>query len=269
MTGESPRCKICETETVFHGSSMVMGKFEARYFACPGCGFVFVADPYWLADAYRNPIADVDLGSVWRAYRYSKAVKSLINLCGFDRGGKFLDYGGGFGLFVRQMRDLGYDFRYHDAYCENIFARGFDGVLDGGERYEATTAFEVFEHLQDPLTTVERMASVSSTIVFSTYVIPTPAPKIGDWWYYLPVTGQHIAFYSHRSLEIIGERFQLRSYSHGKEIHMLSSKSIPEPFFRLVASPRLAKWLDLFMPRATLLYRDFDSGMEKAAGRSL
>ncbi|HTY57328.1 MAG TPA: class I SAM-dependent methyltransferase [Bacteroidota bacterium] len=241
-----------------------MGKHEARYFACPRCGFVSVEDPYWLAEAYSSPIADVDLGSVWRAYRYSRSVKALINLCGFDRGGKFLDYGGGFGIFVRQMRDLGYDFRYYDSYCENLFARGFDADIEGTERFEMLTTFEVFEHLQDPLGTLERLASLTSTIVFSTAVIPSPAPKIGDWWYYLPVTGQHVSFYSHRSLEIIAERFNMRSYSHGKEIHMLSSKAIPEPLFRLVSSPRLAKWLDLFMPGQTLLYRDFDSGIDRA-----
>jgi ribosomal protein S27AE len=263
------KCRICSSDTSLLGSSLVMGKHDARYYACGNCGFVAVADPYWLAEAYQSPIARVDLGSVWRAYRYSKAVKALINFGGFHRDGMFLDYGGGYGLFVRQMRDLGYDFRYHDSYCENLFAQGFEADLDSAERFEMLTAFEVFEHLQDPMATIERLAAFSSTIVFSTSIIPTPPPKIGEWWYYLPVTGQHISFYSHKSLEIIAKRLGMRSYSQGKEIHMLSARAVPKLLYAIVSNPRLAKWLDLFWGRPTLLYKDFDQGLDRAHDQRL
>jgi hypothetical protein len=258
----SAKCRICSADTSHHGTSLVLGKYEARYLVCPECGFVSVADPHWLAEAYQSAIAEEDLGSLWRAVRYSKAVKSLINLGGFDRGGRFLDFGGGFGLFVRQMRDLGYDFRYHDAHCENLFARGFDANLERDAPFEIITAFEVFEHLVDPLATIERLASMTLSIVFSTAVISTPPPKLGDWWYYLPSTGQHISFYSHRSLAIIGKRLGLRSYSRGKEIHMLSSKNIPEPLFNMVSNPRLAKWIDLITPRPSLLEKDVERALK-------
>ena len=259
----SAPCSICSTATATHGTALALGKYEARYLVCPKCGFVFVQDPHWLQEAYRSAIAEEDLGSLWRAVRYSKAVKSLITFGGFDREGRFLDFGGGFGLFVRQMRDLGYDFRHHDAYCENLFARGFTADPEKDGPFELITAFEVFEHLADPLTTIERLASLAPTIVFSTAIVPTPPPAIGDWWYYLPSSGQHIAFYSHRSLELIGKRLGLRSYSRGREIHMLSSKSLPEPLFKVIANPRLAKWTDLFISRPSLLEQDFHRGLDR------
>jgi len=58
-----------------------------------------------------------------------------------------LDYGGGHGVFVRIMRDFGFDFRWSDCYATNIYARGFEG--DVHLRHELVTAFEVFEHLVD------------------------------------------------------------------------------------------------------------------------
>ena len=239
----------------------MMGKHEARYYRCPDCGFVAVADPVWLSEAYKNPIAQIDIGSLWRACRYSAVVKSLINFGGFRRGGRFLDYGAGFGLFVRRMRDLGYDFRGYDAHTDNIFAVGFEGNVNGGERFELLTALEVFEHLQDPLSLIEQMAQISSTIIFSTELIAEPAPAVGEWWYYAPVTGQHISFYSRRSLQGIARRLGLNFYTCGKEIHMLSSKVIPQALFALLSTPALAKWLDLFWPRPTLLFQDFNQGM--------
>jgi len=34
--------------------------------------------------------------------------------------GIFLDYAAGYGLFVRLMRDAGYNFRWSDLYCQNL-----------------------------------------------------------------------------------------------------------------------------------------------------
>jgi hypothetical protein len=260
----SSNCAICSASTELLGAVTVLGKHEARYVVCPACGFVAVENPHWLEEAYLTPIADIDIGSVARAYSYSKVVKAVIELGGFDRTATFLDYGAGFGLLVRHMRDLGYDFRSFDQHCDSVFARGFECDIEKTERFELVTAFEVFEHLANPTATIERLADLSSTIVFSTELVSRPAPAVDKWWYYLPSTGQHISFFSQRSLEIIARRLNMRFFSAGTELHMLSSRRIPASLFRLLVRPRIAGLVDLVRRRPTLLFRDHERVMREA-----
>src|SRR6187551_714050 len=138
------KCKICASATSDLFSAKVLGKYDVKYFKCNNCGFVQTQEPYWLQEAYSSAITVQDIGLVSRNYLYAQICRSIIKLF-FSRKTKFLDYGGGYGMFVRLMRDKGFDFYRYDTYCKNMFAEGFDdkGELD----YELITAFEVFEHL--------------------------------------------------------------------------------------------------------------------------
>ena len=69
----------------------------------------------------------------------------------FDPKAKFLDYGGGYGMLVRLMRNYGFDFYYFDKYCQNLFANGFDLKDSACSRFELLTAFELFEHFSEPV----------------------------------------------------------------------------------------------------------------------
>ena len=66
----------------------------------------------------------------------------------------FLDFGGGYGVFTRWMRDEGYDFFHYDQHCPNLFAPGHEADISGSVRYELATAFEVFEHIVELAKTV-------------------------------------------------------------------------------------------------------------------
>ena len=90
---------------------------------------------------------------------------------------------GGYGLFVRIMRDKGFNFLWNDLYTENIFARGFDFHSTQNKTIELITAFEAFEHFQNPLQELESMYVISRNIFFSTLLIPTDIPD-KNWWYY-------------------------------------------------------------------------------------
>ena len=151
----------------------MLGRYDADYVRCDHCGFVQTVDPVWLAEAYDEAVVSTDIGSVFRCDELSKIAKTLLHAF-FDPRARCLDYGGGYGLFVRRMRDLGYDFRWYDKYCRNLFAVGFDTDLATGERFELLTAFEVFEHLPDPWTEIRRMAELSDNIFFTTELVPTP-----------------------------------------------------------------------------------------------
>jgi hypothetical protein len=120
-------------------------------------------EPHWLSESYASAINEIDLGPVSRALVGSKVVEGVI-LSMFDKEAKFIDYGAGYGLLVRIMRDRGFDFYWYDKYCNNIFAKHFIANRERG--FELLTAFEVFEHLVDPLSEIKAMLAYSNNLLF-------------------------------------------------------------------------------------------------------
>lgn len=231
-------CRICESSTVPFGNATVMKKYEVSYFACPQCGFVQTESPYWLEEAYADAIASIDIGSLDRALRMGAKTKALTVTL-FDPWKPCLDFGAGFGLLVRRLRDLGLDFRYYDRHCENLFAQGFEADPAAGDRFELVTAFEVAEHLVDPVRDMGRILDCTGNLFFSTDLLPAHRPRPGEWWYYVPDTGQHISFYSRRSLDVLGERLGRRVHSSGN-LHLFTHRRIPPWLYSLVVSDRFA-----------------------------
>ncbi len=217
----------------------LLGKYDVEYFRCTRCGLVQTEKPYWLDEAYSSAITAQDLGQVQRALERYKFTRSLI-LTRFDCNAKFIDYGGGYGLFVRMMRDEGFDFYRYDPYCENLFAKGYDAEPEGRNQYELLTAFEVFEHLVDPIDEIAKMLSHSRNLLFSTLLMPPSYPKPGDWWYYAYETGQHVTFYTPQSLREIGRKFRLRLCTNGIDLHLLSEKEVSPAVFKALLRPKIA-----------------------------
>ena len=55
-------------------------------------------------------------------------------------------------MFVRIMRDKGFNFYRQDIHCQNLFAKHFDiSNIKITEKFDLLTAIEVFEHLEDPM----------------------------------------------------------------------------------------------------------------------
>ena len=77
--------------------------------------------------------------------------------------------------------------------------------------YKAITAFEVFEHLDNPEEKLKDMLTYTDNIVFSTELIPDQTPD-KDWWYYAFSHGQHIAFYHKNSLLHLAQKNGLHHY---------------------------------------------------------
>lgn len=204
---EQVNCKICGNKASFSFSQKVLKKYEAKYFKCLSCDFLFVGEAYWLEEAYKNPINISDTGIMMRNIYFTKIVASLIFFF-FDKRAKFIDYAGGYGIFTRLMRDIGFDFYWHDDYTTNLLARGFE---KSESSYELLTAFEVFEHFVNPIEEFEKMIMLSDSIIFSTVTLPNEIPS-NDWWYYGFDHGQHISFYSEKTLRTIAEKFGMNFY---------------------------------------------------------
>lgn len=257
-------CRICGRTTVGFGSARVLQKYDVGYFRCPACGFVQVEEPYWLAEAYAAPIAAADVGLVSRNVQCAKTTQRVIKV-GFAAQGRFLDYGGGYGLLVRLMRDAGYDFYRYDRWCPNLFAPGLDWDPATPARFELVTAYEVVEHLAEPVPELERMLQLSRNLLFSTLLLPPGNPGPGQWWYYAPEFGQHVSLYTRRALETLAERFQLRLLTDGRGLHLLTESTLGKIPFRLATGTRTGRWLDRWRRRKSLLADDF----QRLTGRVL
>jgi hypothetical protein len=220
-------CNVCRQNIHEFQNAIILHKYNIVYYKCEQCGFIQTESPYWLQESYTQAIASLDIGLVSRNLYLLPIIEKIL-VENFDYTKKFLDFAGGYGLFVRLMRDKGFDFYRQDKYCQNIFAEYFDiSDIGNNNKFEALTAFEVFEHLQNPLEDIKGMFSLSDTIIFSTELQPkTPINNITDWWYFCPETGQHISFYSYKSLEVIAEYYKCFLYSNGKDIHVLAKNKM-------------------------------------------
>lgn len=258
-----------ETELLF--TAKVLNKFDVNYYKCKDTGFIQTEEPYWLEEAYSEAITKLDVGLIFRNEELrNRILKILPNF--FDVNSIFLDYAGGYGVFTRMMRDKGYNFYHTDQYCKNIFAEYFDlKDLPIDTKFELVTAFEVFEHLINPIDEINNMLSYGENILFTTEIQPENIKTIDDWWYFVPQTGQHISLYTIKSLQFLAHRFGYNFYSDNQFIHLFTKKSLNKdpfliednkkfPFFIKIMKRKVDRYLrdkNSIIPRESLLQKDW------------
>ncbi len=242
-------------------TATLRGRYKVAFFRCESCGFIQTEEPYWLNTAYLDAINHSDVGVVSRNIMLAAIAQAVISAL-FDQNKSFLDYGGGYGMLVRIMRDHGLDFYRYDKHCENLFARNFDGNAEGAVSYELLTAFELFEHLVDPLADINAMLKLSSNILFTTELVPPEAPKPGSWQYYGLEHGQHISFYTAQALSVIAAKNHLNFYTNGRTIHLFTNKRVSPYLFYAISRYKIASFLNLFSRRGSLLQQDYQKSLE-------
>ncbi|MGH8191424.1 MAG: class I SAM-dependent methyltransferase [Rhodanobacteraceae bacterium] len=258
-------CKLCGGATAPFGELVVLGRHRARYRRCEACGYVFALDPDWLTEAYAtHAIAALDTGIVVRNLWLVDAVDALLRWR-FRSVRTALDYGAGSGLFVRLMRDRGYDFHWADPHCENLFALGFEA--ERGQRFDLVTCFEVFEHLADPLVVLDDLAQRAPILLFSTELLPETGNRPGEWHYYTPETGQHIGFFTAASLAGVARRLGRHFSTDGRMLHAITETPLDPRWLRFVAKRKRARWLlRLGRKRKALTWRDGEALLARLAG---
>lgn len=254
------KCRICGSITEFFSKATILRKYNISYFKCPVCYSVQTEDPFWLDEAYSEVINRSDIGIVSRTLDFTKICKMLIKIF-FPENGKFVDFGAGYGLFVRMMRDSGYDFYWQDKYCENIFAKDF--IAGEDVKYDLLTAFEVFEHLVNPIKELEIMFNLSDSIFFSTFLLPTPFPLPDKWWYYALEHGQHITLYSKETLKYLATKFNLNLYTNNKHLHLLTPKKLCKSCYKFITFPYIADTFHYLASKHTLLDQDYELVLSK------
>lgn len=229
-------CKICKKENKEIFKAQVLNKYEVKYFKCDFCGFISTEEPYWLDEAYNSPINKEDTGIMSRNIMSSYQATNIIYYC-FNKNKIFLDYAGGYGIFVRLMRDIGFDFKWKDNFATDLLSRGFE-YSQKDKEIEMVTAFEVFEHFVDPISEIENILKISKNILFSTTLLPNDIPDKEEWWYYAFNHGQHVSFYARKTIEFIAHKYSLNYYTNGKSLHLLTIKKINPILFRLFTSKK-------------------------------
>lgn len=210
------KCLICNSKKNYCFTEKVLIKYDVNYFQCVNCGLLQTDKPYWLEEAYNLAITNLDIGLLSRAdecvLNTTLVINNLIENGLFDNTMQLIDFAGGYGVFVRKMRDLGFNTFWQDDFCENIFAKSFE--YNEAVKYNMLTAFEVLEHVYNPVELFQRLKKHSDVYLFSTQLIDNIS-NMQNWWYLSPTTGQHITFYTRKSLEIIADRCQMRYYCLG------------------------------------------------------
>ena len=218
-------CRLCGTSMQAAFSGTLLARHRVTYYDCAICGLLQTEPPYWLDESQTAAINPNATGIMQRNLVLSRIAAAVIHVF-FDRRARFLDYAGGYGIFVRLMRDRGFDFYWDDPHAPNLMARSFEGSQLDGERVELITSFESFEHFVDPLAELDRMLTRGDSILLSTTLAPQPAPPLDRWWYYGTEHGQHVSFYRARTLRYLARARSLHVCSNGKNLHLLSRRPI-------------------------------------------
>ena len=253
----STTCRVCKMKVEALFSTVLLQKHPTQYFQCLNCGYVQTEEPYWMEEAYKASINDSDTGMMMRSFWHRNIAATLIYFL-FNQKGQFLDYGGGYGVFVRLMRDVGYDFYWQDKHTENLFAKGFEFPVSEKLTIELLTCFEAFEHFVEPVTELENLLSISRNILLSTEFIPEPTPPPGEWWYYGVEHGQHIGFFQKKTFEYLAEKHNLHFYTNGQNIHLLTEKRLLPSSFKWVT--KASKYMTPLIQRRmqSLTWKDFE-----------
>jgi len=236
------KCKICNNDANMLFKTKVLNKYEVEYFKCKNCYFIQTEKPYWLDESYSNAITQLDIGLANRNYDLSKKTNLIINTF-FNKKANFIDFAGGYGLLVRLMRDNGFNFYRQDKYCDNLFAQHFDITDTSIQKFELATAFEVFEHLANPMQEIDEILAYSDSILFSTVLQPADNVNPSNWWYISPEIGQHIALYNYDTLKTIAQLKGLNLYSDFKYLHLLTKNKINSTLFKFLCHNKIANFL--------------------------
>ena len=200
------KCIICRSKSVeLRANLRILNKFNARLLGCNECFHEwFDAPHHWLSESYSSPITCTDTGIVARSLFVHKFISTFLYFV--NPSERILDWGSGSGLLVRLLRDDGYHCYGLEPNTPPVLAASYsykdEHTAIESSPYRLVIAIEVVEHLPNPREFFLKALSISDTLIFSTQLVDN-SKNGSDWWYYSTETGQHLSFYTEKSLSIL------------------------------------------------------------------
>jgi hypothetical protein len=200
-------CKFCELGWISNPNTDFTRLYNEAYYRGEG------ADPnisYWQSSVQeRNNIY-----SKIKNLEYSGILKTMLTLEIDSNKLKHLDFGGGLGGLSGFLRTSGIDScLFENGYAASYAkSKGVEVKSELDQEYEIVTAFEVFEHLIEPMETIK---SISSAVSKNGYLVITTGNlgkhngPIADWDYVKFNPDVHILYFSSKSLDKLLHRFGL------------------------------------------------------------
>ncbi len=232
-------CKLCRSETTYKFSLPLVNNIQGDYFECKNCQMLqsYHLDsmsPEGMADFYElDSELSLDCGSAWRQYCIMNRVEHLVRLKivpDLSGNHKMLDFGCGSGFVVSALRS---EFKWntfgYEPYAEATFSsdrvfQNWEAVVQNGS-YSLIIASEVFEHFTNPEQQIIKIRDVLAreyAFVYITTGLYVPDKRGKDWNYLVPQSGQHVAFYSHKTMRKVRELLGATSiYQVGAEYEWL------------------------------------------------
>jgi hypothetical protein len=197
------RCRLCDGTLRAVFSLKILKKYIVAYFECLNCKSLQTELPFWLEEAYKSNLTDLDIGAAQRNLRDCVATYFVAKSIRLQNA---IDFGGGDGFLCRLLRDYGLNCFVYDKYTHATYAAAF--TQPDFVQPDLLLAYEVAEHLINPRIEFERMFSVDpKVLIMTTGIYSGQGPR---WWYLVPDTGQHVFFYSQEALQWIARAYRRR-----------------------------------------------------------
>jgi hypothetical protein len=214
------QCPICAGSAKGTLQVDIQNERSEPLFQCLECSFYFFDHPDWLKQSFTDALHELDLGSVSRCLLVADFVTAVFSP--HRTGYRALDWGGGDGLLTRVLRERGVDCVWYDPFAKPRFVG--DAVYQANTELDVTVASEVFLHLTDPVSTLRFLLSHSDVVV-ATAVVP-PKSLYPEWWYLMPETGQHVAFYPKSALKELARQTNSYLCTDGLFFHVFSHRRL-------------------------------------------
>jgi hypothetical protein len=230
-------CRLCQGVARYRFHLSILSKYSVAYFECTQCLSLQSEKPYWLDESYSPQSQFPDIRALVRILQTREDIYFLSAALGVTAGDRVLDWGGGNGLLVRMMRDLGIDAYRYDLYVSNNYALGYE--FDQAIHYSMVIAIQVWEHFDDAAEEVRKIFDLQpDVVVISTGTYAGQGPD----WEYLNAYGRHIFLFSLEARKWIAERYGYQMM-HGlyTVVHKKSMTLAQRLLLRIVLSGRLKR----------------------------
>lgn len=209
-------CPICNNSTIIWGCVDFNKSCEELnekyleycgvpiyYLKCNNCAHIFSSDfDDWDFDDFKENIYNEDYILVDPEYngtRSKRDAENFINLTNRTLSYKILDYGSGNNFFEKELINKGYNVESFDPLFNDI-------NTFKNKKYDIITAFEVLEHSNKPVETLNEIHSFlkpNGKILITTLVNDILHGKRDpNYWYLAPRNG-HVSMFSNKSLELL------------------------------------------------------------------